>query len=45
LSKTSWKKEEMKEKDPKRTLKTLMHPTRVQKPNGGKNFEGNPKGH
>jgi hypothetical protein len=43
LSKTSWKKEEIKEKNPKKTLETLMHPVRVHKPNGGKKFEDNPK--
>jgi hypothetical protein len=41
--KTSWKKKEMKEKDPRGTPKTLMYLARAHKPNGGKNFEGNPK--
>jgi hypothetical protein len=45
LSKTSWKKEEMKERDPKGTPKTLMPPTGVHKLDGSENFDGgkNPK--
>jgi hypothetical protein len=37
-------KKEMKERDPQKTPKTLMPPTRIQKPNGGENPKGNPKG-
>jgi len=33
----------VKEKDLEGTPKTLMPPIRVQKPNGGKNLESNPK--
>jgi hypothetical protein len=45
LSKTSWKKKEMKERDPKGTPKTLMPPTGVHKLDGSENFDGgkNPK--
>jgi len=40
-SKASWRKEEMKESDLKRTPKTLMPSTRVHKPNGSENSKGN----
>jgi hypothetical protein len=37
-------KKEMKERHPKKTPKTLMPPTRIQKLNGGENPKCNPKG-
>jgi len=43
LSKAFWIKEEVKEKDPKGTPKTLMAPSGVQKLDGGENPKGNPK--
>jgi hypothetical protein len=44
LCKTFWKKKDVKERDPKGLLKTLMPPIGLQKPNEGENTEGNLEG-
>jgi hypothetical protein len=41
LSKASWRKEDVKEKNPKGTPKMLMPPIGIHKFNGGENPDGN----